>query len=106
MTPERSKAEAKARIARALVQIEEAQNLLSSACADLSAVVGGIPVWRATSKLYDKVKALWYRVEDFRMRGKFHLDAVNVEAIERRERFKGPAPVISSDHQPGDSHDA
>ena len=100
MTPERSKAEAEARIRRALELIESAQGQLGEACAELSAVVGGSAMWSATSKLYDKVKAHWYRVEEFRRRGKFKLDSVNIEAIERRERFKGPAPVTGSPDQP------
>jgi len=93
MTPERSKAEAGARIRRALVLIEDAQGKLGEACAELSSIAGGTSSWNATSKLYDKVKAHWYRVENFRRLGKFRLDALNIEAIERRERFKGPAPT-------------
>ena len=93
MTPERSKAEAKAKIARALFQIEEAQNLLASATAELTSAVGGVPVWRATSKMHDRVKALWYRVDGFKHAGRYSLDAINIEAIERREKFKGPAPA-------------
>jgi len=100
MTPERQKAETEARIRRALVLIEDAQGQLGAACAELSSIAGGSPIWGTTSKLYDKVKAHWYRVDNFRKVGRYRLDATNIEAIERRERFKGPAPVISTDNQP------
>lgn len=100
MTPERKKAEAESRIRHALDLIESAQGKLGEACAELSAVSGGVPVWSATSKLYDKVKAHWYRLDKFRKVGRYQLDTINVEAIERRERFKGPAPVIRSADQP------
>jgi len=85
VTPEQLRAAAQARVLNALERIERAQGELASACADLSSLVGGIPVWRATSKLHDRVKALWHRVENFRRLGRFQLDSVNVEALERRE---------------------
>lgn len=81
-----ARADARARIERAMVLIERAQNDLASACAELSAIQGGFPVWRATSKLHDRVKAQWYRVQAFLHRGAFQLDQVNTEALERRHR--------------------
>ena len=99
MTPERSRAEAAARIRCALELIENAQSQLSEACVKLSTVVGGVPVWRATDKLTDKVRSHWYRVDGFKQGGKFRLDDMTIEAIERRERFEGPAPAVSSADQ-------
>lgn len=83
-SPGQLRAEAQLRVQKALDHIQQAQNELGSACAELSALVGGIPVWKATGTLYDRVRALWYRVESFRARGRFQLDSINVEALERR----------------------
>lgn len=74
-------AEARMRVRSALDHIERAQGELCSACQELSALIGGTPSWKATSRLHDSVKALWYRVEDFRQRGKYSLDSINVEAF-------------------------
>jgi hypothetical protein len=79
------RAEARLRIERALANIQEAQNQLGNACAELSALEGGVPVWKATSKLYDSAHALWYRVERFRQQGRYRLDSINVQALERRQ---------------------
>jgi hypothetical protein len=84
LTPEQLRAEANARVRNALARIERAQNELASACADLSSLVGGIQVWNVCHKLTDKVRDFWYRVDRFRAGGKFSLDSINVEAIERR----------------------
>lgn len=86
MTPEQVKTESHLRIRKALEHIQQAQNELGSACAELSSITGGVTVWRTTSKLYDSVHALWYRVEDFRMRGKFGLDSLSTEALKERLR--------------------
>lgn len=83
-TAEQCRAEADMKIRKALALIERAQNDLSSACAELSAITYGCPVWKATSGMTDKVHALWYRVHNFRMRGKFGLDSMNTEALARR----------------------
>lgn len=85
LSPEQLRAEAQLRVLRALEKIQEAQNQLGQACAELSALQGGVPVWKATSKLYDRVHALWYRVERFRQQGRYRLDSVNVQALERRK---------------------
>lgn len=84
LTPEQLRAAANEKVRRALVLIERAQNDLGSACAELSALEGGIPIWTACHKLADKVHCFWYRVDRFRAGGKFKLDGTNVEAIERR----------------------
>lgn len=78
---EQLRAAAKFRVDRALQLIEQAQGDLNSACADLSTLVGGVPVWKATSTMADKVKALWYRVHNFRMGGRYSLDDMHVQAL-------------------------
>jgi len=75
---------ATARVQLALERIERAQNELGAACSELSSLLGGVPVWNATGKLCDKVKALWYRVEHFRRGGRFKLDSLSAEAEARR----------------------
>lgn len=82
--PELARAEAQRLVREALDHIQEAQNELAHACAALSALVGGVPVWKATGKLYDSVHALWYRVDGFRTGGRYKLDGVNLEALARR----------------------
>lgn len=77
-------AEARRRVLNALDRIEAAQGELSAACGELSSLIGGISCWKATSKLHDSVKALWYRVERFRQGGKYSLDSINTEAFLRR----------------------
>lgn len=78
---------AEARVYKALDHIQQAQNDIASACAELSALVGGIPVWKATSKMHGQVRELWYRVERFRDTGRYKLDSLNVEAL--REKTAG-----------------
>ena len=75
---------ARARVTKALEHIERAQNELASACGELSALNGGVPVWTACHKLTDRVHAFWHRVESFRNGGRFSLDSTNVEALARR----------------------
>lgn len=83
-TAEQVRAEGLMRLRRALELIERAQNDLSSACAELSTLEGGIPVWNACNKLTDRVHAFWYRVERFRNGGKFRLDSDAIHALRRR----------------------
>lgn len=84
LTAEQLRTAANDKVRRALVLIERAQNDLGSACAELSALEGGIPVWTACHKLADRVRSFWYRVDRFRAAGKFKLDGTNVEALQRR----------------------
>lgn len=77
-------AAARQRADAACALIEKAQNDLDSACAELSALVGGVPVWTATRKMTERVHSLWYKVDAFRKAGRYGLDSVNVEALERR----------------------
>jgi hypothetical protein len=51
-------------VAKALRLIEDAQGLIGDACRVLSSLQYAAPQWRATSKLYDKVHAHWYRVRN------------------------------------------
>lgn len=71
------------RLENALRRIERAQNDLAYACGELSTLVGGSPSWKATSAMTDRVKALWYKVHNFRMGGRFTLDPMHIEALER-----------------------
>jgi hypothetical protein len=75
-------AEAKRRVSLALRQIEDAQNALGHACSTLSSLDYACPMWKATSKLYDRVHAHWYKVRD-RLEGntKVKLDGTNAEAF-------------------------
>ena len=82
-----TKAIARGRVATALRYIEDAQNMLESACQELSGVTGGATVdWRRVSVLTDKVKAEWYRVESrLQKNGKrYDLDYENAEGVRRR----------------------
>lgn len=83
VTPAMSKAAAAARIGEALAHIQRAQDELSSACADLSAICGGAPVWKKCHALTDRVHAFWYVVDRFRNGGKFHLDSMNVDSLRK-----------------------
>lgn len=57
---------AKQRLDNALELIQRAQADLDRACAELSTLRGAITTWRATGKLSNKVKTLWYRVSSLR----------------------------------------
>lgn len=83
-TPEQLKAAARQRADRACALIERAQNDLASACSELSALQKGAPTWRRVSKMHDQVKALWWKVHQFRMSENYRLDPANVAGLERR----------------------
>jgi hypothetical protein len=51
------------RASDALRLIEDAQCKLLEATQMLSPIVGAVPEWRATAKLYDRVKQHWYRLD-------------------------------------------
>lgn len=90
------RAAATCKIQRAMQHIENAQNELHSACAELSAITHGAPMWRATGKLADKVHAFWYRVKDFSHTTKYRLDPTHVELLARvlaeRGTPRAPSP--------------
>lgn len=77
--------EARRRVERALRKIEEAQGLIGDACGILSSLQYAAPEWRATSKLYDRVRAHWYRVRNglqlAKKSGKVRLDPMAAQAI-------------------------
>ncbi len=84
LTQEQIRTAARMRVESAMAHIERAQNELSSACADLSAITGGVPIWTACHKMTDKVHAFWYRVQNFSYGTKYSLDSVNIEGLKRR----------------------
>jgi hypothetical protein len=74
-------AEVELRVYNAKARIERAQNELSAACADLSAIVGAITNWGRASKLSSACKALWYRLDGCdRTRWKWKLDGMHGDA--------------------------
>jgi len=85
LTPEEIRAERTRRMNLALQHIEAAQNHMASACAELSTLVGAIPVWKASSSLTDKIKAFWYRVDTLRFSGKCKLDQMHIEVLARQK---------------------
>lgn len=91
VTAEVLRAEARLRADRACELIERAQNDLARACAELSSLCGGVPVWKATSKMHDRVKSLWYRVDGFRYGRNYRLDDTNVAALKARHKTAGGA---------------
>jgi len=95
LTPERIQAEAQLRMKRALDLIQQAQHDLVTACGELSALQGAIPIWRSSHKMTDQVRALWYRVDAVRKRGKFKLDETNIEYLRRRLTATGNTTVLT-----------
>jgi hypothetical protein len=83
-TPEQIRAAAEARVRHALAHIQEAQNHLHHAQAELSGIERGVTVWRLVGRLYDRVHAAWYRVEAFRKGGRFTLDGISTDALAGR----------------------
>jgi hypothetical protein len=92
LTEEQLRAEALRRVRRALALIEQAQNDLSSACVELSALEGGSRVWAACVKLHVLVHGVWHRVDEFRASGRFKLDGTNVAALARRLQQQATTP--------------
>jgi hypothetical protein len=78
------RAEAERRVRKALDHIQNAQAELGRACAELSNIERGVVVWRVVGKLYDRVHAAWYRVEEFRKQGRFTLDSIARESLAKR----------------------
>ena len=81
-------------MARALDELQRAQNGLARACAALSPILGAAPDWRAVSALHDRVKAAWHRVNKKRSflrdrRSGPKVDDMNLAyEIEQREAAK------------------
>lgn len=58
-----SKAEALARIRRAMEHVEEAQRELGRAATELSSLLYCAPIGNQTMRLYDRVHAHWYKLQ-------------------------------------------
>lgn len=94
-------AEARRRVQIALRQIEDAQNQLSAACSTLSSLCYARPEWNATSKLYERVKEHWYKVQGALQYGpkaaKVALDSTNADALLRRlAEAEGSQPGVDA----------
>lgn len=79
MTPTQQLALLKAR--RALQAIEQAHVLLSKACEELCPIDGLCPQWEDVGDHYDKVKALWHRVNSRINGGGFDMDTDSRRAL-------------------------
>lgn len=84
------RAAAEARVHEAMRRIENAQNELLGACQMLSAITYGHPTCKVVSKMYDQVRSLWYRVQNFSYTTRYRLDSVNVEELARNLAKRGP----------------
>lgn len=51
-----------ARLREAARRVEVAQHELERAAADLSSIVGGIPLWTKSARLSEQCHALWARI--------------------------------------------
>jgi len=78
---EQIRAAAVYKVREAMRRIENAQNELAAACAELSAITHGMPVWNACHKLTGKVHAFWYRVQEFSHSSRYSLDSANIEGL-------------------------
>jgi len=58
------RAAAELRVHAALEEIQEAQELLGRATAQVCSIVGMVPEWQRLGDLYDQVHAAWYLVRD------------------------------------------
>lgn len=75
MTPtddEISAAEARARLWRAMENVQCAQNELDRACSELFHVAGASPTERRIFRVRERVHALWYVLEDIARGNKVH----------------------------------
>lgn len=79
--PTPSQLVAKQKVQRALELIEQAQRLISEAGSELSPICWGAKEHKQVCDFYDKVKALWYRVEPLRYSTKIDLDAENKRSL-------------------------
>jgi len=52
----------RAKLRRALHEIQEAQNGVGRALQELSPIIGALPTYSKGHKLYDQVHAYWYKV--------------------------------------------
>lgn len=59
--------------------IEQAQNLLSDACQELSPLIGAIKQWEDCGKQYDAVHDLWRRVAYSAARENVRMDSMPLD---------------------------
>lgn len=76
--------EAERRVRSALQLIQRAQAVVGEASSLISNIEGMAPQWSRLGKLYDRIHAEWYRVEDRRKRGRFTLDSIATDALRNR----------------------
>ena len=75
---------AKLKVQKALNLIQNAQALLGEASAELSGIIGAASKWQQVGKEYDRVHALWYKVEGLIHNDRLFLDgAAEASARER-----------------------
>lgn len=84
LDPKIVRAQAEQTVHTALDHIEQAQRHLGEAAALLSNLAGGATGWAATAKIYDRVHALWHRIEAFRKKGRFNLDSLAQESLAKK----------------------
>ena len=84
LDPETIKRASREKIARAMRHVENAQHELRSAQQELSALRGGVPVWKAAGKLSDVCHTFWYRLQRFKDAGKYSLDSVHMDLLRAR----------------------
>lgn len=82
-TEEQIRAATLARIQEAQRAIQEAQNHLGRACSALSSLQHAAPLHKQVSKEYDRVHALWYKVEGLLFKKGVRLDALSIESLRK-----------------------
>lgn len=75
MAPSSAEPEVELRVEDALKKIERAQNDLAAACADLSAIIGAVPLWKRASSLSDACHKFWWSLRN-RDRRRWRLDGM------------------------------
>lgn len=75
---------AQAKAERALALIEQAQNLLSQACSELSSVTYAMDQWELVGVESDRVKALWHQVN-----GSLERDLLDLDEDTKRRLMSG-----------------
>jgi hypothetical protein len=86
-TPE-SKAEAQRQLESALARIQAAQSEIGRAQAYVSNLNWVAPEYARLGKLYERIKAKWYRLAEKRHSTRVDLDGIALDAINRSEGAK------------------
>jgi hypothetical protein len=74
-----TRAEAEARIQRALDHIEQAQRLMDRACQEISSIEGMCPDWQRLGKIHQRIEAEWHRLNHRRKTARYDLDGSAAE---------------------------